>query len=1121
MDEVEVAIYKKSTRNNGMSSSTYSHYDSGICPEPIFPNRNAHSSPEEGDLPVSMPRSSFTIPLKNHSNGVFHPKEPNGCCSYTVTRNGRTPPGIMLASSSKQAFNEDYAPAFHRTATLRSPEDPIIPLPKNVLPIHYDLILDVREFSTGQHIHGNISILFESFGNSTEDEIVFHAASNIFIHRLRIRHDGKPIGIKTVKRQFKRDLVKVQLKEKLKATWYTLEIEFRTKICQSTLEGAQCMKMLVPNSTTEAIVGFTTKFEPTFARTFLPCWDEPGIKTTFNISIKHPKNLTVLTNSAIQDASKSELRNRSEEATYYQPIPKMPIYLLAFVVGDFIPLEMRTDRNMPLTLWTSKEDVASAQFAANFSPVMFDRAEEEFGVLYPISKMDFIAVPGFPVGGMENWGLVIYNDRNILMPSSFIHVRTLETVEDIDKMFDELQLYTKGAVVVKMIKDLLGSFDFRAGISRYLKKNSYKSVTKEILWSSLPTYADHGAENEKLSDVMESWLMNEGMPEVLISRNYEDHTIRITQRVSDQNRYIIYLNDATFKAERPKQETRTKRSASDEIIEKIEEDDYLVNNLDQENEKLELAAKSNLSNSFFESLHLGPNKIKSVERSIQSEEMVFDDSLFYVESTSPIPSKESVPIPHSKKHSMRTSKLNLKGKSKEKELKVNAYVESVEMSAGKIDEFSENKIPLFTKRVQHEKKPNTKLQQQLQSGDHFSVESEFHRKQIRRRIHSSPSTWSIPFSYWFGSAQSSSGQTVRQFWVHNETIRFVDVELSADEFILANPHWVYPFKVNYDLDNWKMLIEQLHRNPEEIATMSRAQLIVDSETYLKQSGVPYLYAKLLHYLNKETDLGVLLIGLDAVHSLIDMFSATNANGPLLVYFSPVFQQFDAMLERTSSDPEVAAVWLLSPQRLAKLYQLRCLANFGSCQQNQQVQQWLAFPTALSAEQHQQVTAICHYLFTQGGPKEVTLLAGLLRQRTTQWPVILQLATCVRDEILIEEAVTRIVKSRNAAVYATVLQGSYSIQYNRKFREVFWKGIASLSLHERQLLFAVNTGKSDRIAQLLLHSVRGSEELEAVVQLLPEWPSTLQIHIDYIRRKFAWIEKTAVRQIQNFLIQESA
>lgn len=33
----------------------------------------------------------------------------------------------------------------------------------------------------------------------------------------------------------------------------------------------------------------------------------------------------------------------------------------------------------------------------------------------------------------------------------------------------------------------------------------------------MPAYADHGAERERLSDVMEGWLVNEGIPEVIVS----------------------------------------------------------------------------------------------------------------------------------------------------------------------------------------------------------------------------------------------------------------------------------------------------------------------------------------------------------------------------------------------------------------------------------------------------------------------------------------------------------------------------------------------------------------------------------------------------------------------------
>jgi aminopeptidase N len=67
-----------------------------------------------------------------------------------------------------------------------------------------------------------------------------------------------------------------------------------------------------------------------------------------------------------------------------------------------------------------------------------------------------------------------------------------------------------------MIKDLLGVEKFQKGITRFLSENAYKAVGRDALWASLPTYVDHGADEERLSAVMEGWLLNEGMPEVII-----------------------------------------------------------------------------------------------------------------------------------------------------------------------------------------------------------------------------------------------------------------------------------------------------------------------------------------------------------------------------------------------------------------------------------------------------------------------------------------------------------------------------------------------------------------------------------------------------------------------------
>ncbi|ELA47927.1 hypothetical protein VCUG_00510, partial [Vavraia culicis subsp. floridensis] len=62
----------------------------------------------------------------------------------------------------------------------------------------------------------------------------------------------------------------------------------------------------------------------------------------------------------------------------------------------------------------STYDVNQGMYALHVADQVLQFFEEYFGIEYPLDKLDMVAVPEFTAGAMENWGLITYNEANLL-----------------------------------------------------------------------------------------------------------------------------------------------------------------------------------------------------------------------------------------------------------------------------------------------------------------------------------------------------------------------------------------------------------------------------------------------------------------------------------------------------------------------------------------------------------------------------------------------------------------------------------------------------------------------------------------------------------------------------------
>src|SRR6266478_1096177 len=273
-------------------------------------------------------------------------------------------------------------------------------LPKQVVPLEYSIriVPDVSKFTFA----GSETVKLKA--SAPVHELVLNSLE---LEIAKASIDGTLLSPAAIKLDPNNELLTIALPNELAIGEHSLALEFSGTI---TPKGRGFYYMPYQEQGTGAKkIALGTQFEPSDARRFFPCWDEPSFRARFQLTAVVPENWLAVSNMPVE----RELKANNEKEVRFATTPPMSSYLNVFVAGELDAIEMQSG-GVQIRVITTKGKSEWGRYALEASAKILEYYNEYFGLPYPLPKLDQIAQPGGFGGAMENWGGITYFESVLL-----------------------------------------------------------------------------------------------------------------------------------------------------------------------------------------------------------------------------------------------------------------------------------------------------------------------------------------------------------------------------------------------------------------------------------------------------------------------------------------------------------------------------------------------------------------------------------------------------------------------------------------------------------------------------------------------------------------------------------